>query len=366
MPINTLPPSEGAYQHLTVREKINEVVALVNQNEANIPVSGEVEYETLLTSRSNANQDPTGAGHANAVQITFGNVTPIVTDDVTLEPNGNLVLRTAGQQIKCDASFQYGRSTNTGYVDLKGYLTYELPSNPGVEVFVENPVSSRLDNAKQGQPFYNELLLTAPEANTIFRFYLARDTAQGGISTNGGLRTYSSGEPYGNTASAEIICRKMVGNAIGNGGSNSGNFLPFPYMYQGNIMNPTVLRTDASFISATGYCTGTENDVYLVGFECMAATSSAAAAGTLTIQLRQEDKNANTQHVVGSGALVKESVLLSASGVTAVSYNACGQDFFTEAPVLLADDKMFFVDVTAAEVNVTDLKVIAYLQVVPR
>lgn len=186
MAITTLPPSPaGEIDHNTVREKVNEVVAVVNMP---FDPTTDISMERLIDGISVAAvQSPSGTGITNSVQVEFGPAVGTSSDPVNLLASGELQVNDPGT-YRIKVSLQFGRTGSVG----SSVLLFRVTDDSGNQL--GRSISALIDDADTDRYLENDTWLTVP-APLNLRFELMRDDA--GNDSGGLIMTTPTDEGVG-------------------------------------------------------------------------------------------------------------------------------------------------------------------------
>lgn len=151
------------------------------------PTTG-IAIERLLDGESAAtNQNPTGLGPANAVQVEYGPAVNTSADPVNLAANGSLFINTAGT-YRIKVAFQFSRAGNSGVSELLFRVTDGLGNQLG------RSIAAFINSGNDEIYIENDTWLTLP-AGLELKFELMRDSNG---DNSGGLTSYEPTVDGGN------------------------------------------------------------------------------------------------------------------------------------------------------------------------
>tara|TARA_R100000544_G_scaffold16105_1_gene7630 strand:- start:4369 stop:4902 length:534 start_codon:yes stop_codon:yes gene_type:complete len=167
------------------------------------PTTG-IAIERLLDGESVAtNQNPTGLGPSNAIQVEFGPAVLTGSDPVNLDATGSLFINTAGT-YRIKVSFQFSRSGNTGVSELLFRVTDGLGNQLG------RSIAAFINSANDEIYIENDTWLTLP-AGIELKFELMRDSNG---NDSGGLTRYTptvdGGDEWNHAPCAAIRVERWV------------------------------------------------------------------------------------------------------------------------------------------------------------
>jgi len=165
--------------------------------------TNDINIERLLDGIATADeQDPTGLGPANAMQINFGPAVNDVTDPVMLDELGTVTVNESGL-YRIKVALQYGRTGASG----TSILLFRVRAN---DVQAGSSISTKLINSNLTQYFENDTWILLP-AGTTLKYDVMRDSSG---SNSGGLigfnPTAAAGAEWNTAPSAAIRIERWV------------------------------------------------------------------------------------------------------------------------------------------------------------
>lgn len=151
-------------------------------------IPSNVKIERLIDGESAAdNQNPTGLGTSNAIQIEFGAAQNTSSDAVNLDANGSLFINNEGT-YRIKISFQFSRTGNSGVSEL----LFRVTDGNGAQL--GRSIAAFINSANDEIYIENDTWLSVP-AGTELKFELMRD---GGGDNSGGLTRFTPSVDGGN------------------------------------------------------------------------------------------------------------------------------------------------------------------------
>lgn len=183
----------------TQLEKLNVKQKLLVGGQEITPASG-IAIERLVDGLSAAaNQDPTGTGDGNAIQIEFGPAQNTGADPVSLEADGSLNINEAGT-YRIKVAFQFGRTGGAGTSEL----LFRVREKGGAQL--GRSISIFLDNANANEYFENDEWLTFNSPISL-TYEVMRDAAG---NNSGGLASFTPSGAWNPSASAALRVYRWI------------------------------------------------------------------------------------------------------------------------------------------------------------
>jgi hypothetical protein len=289
--------------------------------------------------------------NSNADSVVFDGTTGNSTYQVNINGSGRLTIASGDAVLTgTNRAFVQLDSDNTLFIDTtraqlfsNGVVQLGLSSGEGAKVTVDNDLN---DTAFIGYELAGSGTAAEFSENNI-QFTLSDSSKNIVIPT---LSTDSSVD--------ELIGRDTSGNLkiVDKDTLSKPTVSHVTFTKTGIVNNLAVMDKHSSFTIPTGWYSGIGKNARLVGMKFTCGSIESAAATDLQISVQQEDNPIPNQHTVGTGTTVTQQILYSSTGISGAQFGVSNEISF--APITLADDKVFYVDISQIVfLTITDLEV---------
>lgn len=186
-----------AYSETTLREFLHKNTNF-NSLQAGGLTKNNISIERLIDMEStDLNQDPTGLGVANMIQVNFGSAQGTMSSPVMVDINGTTTFNKSGT-YRIKSALQYGRTGNPGVSILLFRVVNALGEQLG------RSIGHLIGNQQETKYLENDTWLPVT-AGTVIKFELMRDLA--GVNTGGLVATIptpEAGEEWNNAPCAAL------------------------------------------------------------------------------------------------------------------------------------------------------------------